>query len=169
MTPPMFLRTGLVASLIALAGTGAMFAQDTPAAPPATPPGDTGAPGGPGGGPGGHHHHDWMNSKVLTPEEKAELKKDMDSVFASDPDLKKEQDDLMQNHPTKDSSPEDKMAFMQKMKDVHQKVEAAVEQIDPAATAIFAKLDAARKAHMAKEAAAGGTGDGGTPAGGGGQ
>jgi hypothetical protein len=131
-------RTALLASVLALAGAGVVLAQDAaPNTPPSTPPPANGGGGG---------HHGWMN-KVLTPEEQALLKKDTDAVLASDPDLKKEGDDLMSQRPAQDASQDDKQAFRAKMKDHHQKVEAAVEKFDSATTPIFAKLDAAMAAH----------------------
>lgn len=132
------LRTALLASVLALAGAGVVLAQD--AAPTTSPPPP---PAGDNGGGGGHHG--WM-SKVLTPEEQALLKKDTDAVFAADPDLKKEHDDLMSQRPGQDASQDDKDAFRAKMKDDHQKVEAAVEKLDPSTVPIFAKLDAAMAA-----------------------
>ncbi len=147
-------RTAFLASIIALAGAGVVLAQDaaptTP--PPAPPPADSG-----GGDGGGHHHHDW--DKVLTPEERAQLKKDTDAVLAADPDLKKEGDDLKSQRPDRDASADDKQAFRAKFKAYMDKVKDAVEKLDPSATAIYAKLDAARAAHQ-------GQGGGGAPAGG---
>ncbi len=144
-------RLALLASVLALAGAGAVLAQDAPST--STPPP---AGGGPGGGGGGGQHGGWM-MKALTPEERAELKKDRDAVMAADPDLKKQQDDLMSQRPDQDASQDDKTAFRAKVKELSDKVKAAVEKIDPAATAIYAKLDAARAAHKA----AGGGGGGG--------
>jgi hypothetical protein len=148
-------RTAFLASVLALAGAGVVLAQDaaptTPTTPPATPPSDNSGGGGGGGG-----HHGWMN-KVLTPEEQALLKKDTEAVFAADPDLKKEGDDLKSQRPDQDASDDDKQAFRAKMKDYHQKVEAAVEKFDPSTTPIYAKLDAA----MAARHNGGGGGGGG--------
>jgi hypothetical protein len=146
MTP---VRTALLASVFALAGAGAILAQDagstTTTTPPAPPAGDN----GPGGG-----HHGW--GKVLTPEEQALLKKDTDAVFAADPDLKKEGDDLRNQRPAQDASADDKLAFHAKMKDHRDKVRQAVEKFDPSTTAIFAKLDAAMAARHKASAGAGG-------------
>jgi hypothetical protein len=133
------LRAALLASVLALAGAGTVLAQD--AGSTTTPPP---APGGENGGPGGGGHRGW--DKVLTPEERAELKKDTEAVFAADPDLKKEGDDLRGQRPAQDASDDDKQAFRAKMKDHRDKVKEAVLKIDPAASAIFAKLDAAMAA-----------------------
>jgi Spy/CpxP family protein refolding chaperone len=136
------IRAALLASVLALAGTGAALAQD--AAPAPQPPPPPPPPGDNSGGGGGHHG--WM-SNVLTPDEQALLKKDTEAVFAADPDLKKEGDDLKGQRPGQDASQDDKDAFRAKMKDFHQKVEAAVEKFDSATTPIYAKLDAAMAAH----------------------
>jgi hypothetical protein len=134
MKKPSPVRIALLASALALAGAGMVLAQDAAPTTPSTPP--------PASGGG---HHGWM-SKVLTPEEQALLKKDTDAVLAADPDLKKEGDDLMSQRPGQDASEDDKQAFHTKMKDHHQKVEAAVEKFDPSTTPIYAKLDAAMAA-----------------------
>jgi hypothetical protein len=106
-------RTALLASALALAGAGAVLAQDagstTTTPPPAPPAGDNGGPGG------GHRDHGW--GKVLTPEEQALLKKDTEAVLAADPDLKKEGEDLRSQRPEQDASADDKQAFRAKMKD----------------------------------------------------
>ena len=131
-------RIALLASVLALAGAGMVLAQDAAPSTTTTPP-----PGDNSGGGGGHHA--WM-SKVLTPDEQALLKKDTDAVFTADPDLQKEGEDLMSQRPGQDASDDDKQAFHAKMKDHHQKVEAAVEKLDPSTVPIFAKLDAAMAA-----------------------
>jgi Spy/CpxP family protein refolding chaperone len=143
-------RTALLVSVLAFAGTGAVLAQN------AAPSTSTPAPaGGNGGGQGGRGA--WMNG-VLTPDEQAELKKDRDAVFAADPDLKKQQDDLMSQRPARDASQDDKDAFRAKAKDVRDKVKAAVLKIDPDAAAIFAKIEAAMAAHRGGGGAGGGGG-----------
>jgi len=129
-------RIALLASVLALAGAGVVLAQDAAPTTPTTPP--------PSDNSGGGGHHGW--NKVLTPDEQALLKKDTDAVLAADPDLKKEGDDLKSQRPGSDASDDDKQAFRGKMKDYHQKVEAAVEKFDPATTPIYAKLDAAMAA-----------------------
>jgi hypothetical protein len=141
MKLPSPVRTAFLASVIALAGAGVVLAQDaapSTATPPANPP--------PADNGGGGHHHGW--DKVLTPEERALLKKDTDAVLAADPDLKKEGEDLMSQRPGQDASDDDKQAFRTKMKDHHQKVEQAVEKLDPSTVPIYAKLNAAMAAHQ---------------------
>jgi hypothetical protein len=90
-------------------------------------------------------HHDRMAG--LTDDEKAQLKKDRDAVFAANPDLKSEQDALDKEHGSmgSDATPADKSAFRQKMHALNDKVRAAILKIDPSAAPIFAKLDAAHK------------------------
>jgi Spy/CpxP family protein refolding chaperone len=147
-------RTALLLSVLAFVGAGAALAQDAAPSTATTPANNGGgAPGG-GGRQGG-----WMNG-VLTPDEQAELKKDRDAVFAADPDLKKQQDDLMSQRPARDASQDDKDAFRAKAKDVRDKVKAAVLKIDPAAAPIFAKLEAAMAAHRGGGGAGGGGGGG---------
>jgi Spy/CpxP family protein refolding chaperone len=138
----------LCGSVLALAGTGIALAQDSTAATSTTTTTSTSGTPPPGEGPGGHHHHMW-GDKVLTADEQAELKKDTDQVMTADPDLKKEGDDMRGQMPAKDASEADKQAFHEKMHDHMEKVRAAIEKIDPDAAALFAKMDAARKAHEA--------------------
>jgi hypothetical protein len=100
-------------------------------------------------GAGSHHHGDWGNA--LTADEKAELKKDFDQVFSSNPDLKSQGESLRQEgktlHENKDATADDKKAFWEKAKAYHEKVEAAVEAIDSNAAALFAKIKAAHPHH----------------------
>jgi hypothetical protein len=144
-------RTTLLASVLALAGAGAVLAQDASPTTTTTPPPAGGGGGGWGGG-GGHHFMD----KILTPDERALLKKDTDAVLASDPDLKKEGDDLMSQRPAQDASADDKQAFHAKMKDHRDKVKDAVEKLDASTVPIYAKIDAAMQARKSAAASNGG-------------
>jgi hypothetical protein len=93
----------------------------------------------------GHH---WHHDSVLTADEHAELKKDREQVFASNPDLKAEDESLhSQWKSEKDASADDKKAFHEKMKAFHDKLDTAIEAIDPAATALIDKERAAHHHH----------------------
>ena len=145
-------RILLLAVVLAVSGGGALLAQDAPTPPtsPETPPPAPPPPADKAGG-GGWGHHGFMD-KVLTPEERAQLKKDTDAVLAADPDLKKESDDLHASMKAAHDagtppSAEDKQAMHEKMHAYQDKVRAAVEKLDPSTTAIYAKIDAARQAH----------------------
>lgn len=96
------------------------------------------------GGDGKHWHHD----SVLTADEKAELKKDREQVFASNPDLKAEGKSLHEQwKANKDASPEDKKAAFEKFRAFHEKLDKAIEAVDPNATALIDKLKAAHHHH----------------------
>jgi hypothetical protein len=116
-----FSRIALLACALAMAGVTTTFAQDQP-----TPPPSGGAP-----------------AVQLTADEKAKLKKDQDAVFAANPDLKTEHDNLVQNRPDSDASDADKQAFRQKMMAFHHKMHDAVLKVDPTAGPLLAKSDAA--------------------------
>jgi hypothetical protein len=113
-------RIALLACALATAGVTTTFAQDQPTPPP---------PGAP--------------AVQLTDDEKTQLKKDQDAVFAANPDLKTEHDDLMQGRPTQDASDADKQAFHQKMMAFHHKMHDAILKVDPTAGPLLAKADAA--------------------------
>jgi hypothetical protein len=100
-------RCALLAGVLGFTGLTAVLAQDQPDSTAPPPP---------------HHgHHD-----MLTQDERAELKKDRDAVFSSNPDLKTEEETLHQQ-----------------MHDHMDKVDAAILKEDPAAAPILAKLKAA--------------------------
>jgi len=109
---------------LGLAGLGRTLADDT------------------AGGDGKHWHHD----SILTEDERAELKKDRDQVFASNPDLKKEGEDLHGSW-KKDASEDEKKAAREKFHAFHEKLDAAIEAIDPNAKALIDKLKAAHHHH----------------------
>jgi hypothetical protein len=140
MKIPSLVKIALLTFTVVLAGSPCLKADDAGTPPPAPPAGD-------------HPHHD----SVLTPDERAELKKDRDQVFASDPDLQKEGKDLMdQRSSMKDASADDKAAFHEKMHAFGDKLNAAIEKIDANAAPLIAKLKAARHHHEAD----GGSGSG---------
>jgi hypothetical protein len=143
MKPSSLLTVGLLAAALAYVGCGASRADDSTA--PSTPP--------PAADNGGGHH-----MSVLTPDERKQLMNDREQVLAGDADLKKEDDDLKGQRPGPDASQDDRQAFRAKWHDHMEKVRDAVLKLDPSAAAIYAKLDAAHKAH---EQAAGGAGGGG--------
>lgn len=91
---------------------------------------------------GGHHHE-----SVLTSDERAELKADRDKVLAANPDLQKESDDLKsQRSSMSDASADDKAAFKAKWHAHMEKMNDAIEKIDPNAEALIEKMKAARHA-----------------------
>jgi len=116
-------RLSLLAAGLGVVSLTVVSAQDTNAAP------------------GGGWHH---GESVLTPAEQAELKADREQVFTANPDLKAEGDALFQQRKSmKDASDADKQAFGAKMHAYMDKLNAAIEAIDPNAAPIIAKLKAA--------------------------
>ena len=98
-----FPRLTLLAVVLSLSGATALLAQDDTNAPPA---------------PSAHHH-----GGFLTSEERAELKKDRDAVFADSPDLKTEEENLHKQ-----------------MQEHMDKMDAAIVAKDPAAAPLVAKM-----------------------------
>jgi len=78
------------------------------------------------GAPAFHHHH----GGVLTKDEWQELKKDRDQVLAANTDLAAQEKSLHEQ-----------------MKALQDKIDAAIEQADPNAAALIAKLKAAHPHH----------------------
>jgi len=78
-----------------------------------------------------HHHHD----SVLTPDERAELKKDFQDVLANNADIKAESDNLKAQE----------KALHEQAKVLHEKIHDAVVAADPNAQALFDKLQAAHQ------------------------
>jgi hypothetical protein len=92
--------------------------------------------------------HHWHHDSVLTADEQAELKKDREQVFTSNPDLKSEGKDLWEQRKSmKDASEEDKQAFHEKWHAYKDKVDAAIEAIDSNAAPLIAKVKAAHHHH----------------------
>jgi hypothetical protein len=118
------LKLTLLTGSLVLATNSCLKAQDT------------------GGSSSGGGHHD----SGLTSDERAELKADRDKVFDANPDLKKEGDDLKSQRPQSDASADDKAAFHDKWHAFMDKVNDAIEKIDPNAAPIIAKMQAARHA-----------------------
>jgi hypothetical protein len=130
MKPPSLSRIALLTCALAFAGFGRATADDTGSGATST---------------SCHwHHHD----SALTSDERAELKKDRDQVFDSNPDLKTEGKALWEQRKTmKDASDSDKQAFHEKWHAYHQKLETAIEGVDPNAAALIAKVKAAHHHH----------------------
>jgi Spy/CpxP family protein refolding chaperone len=122
-------RTLLLLTLGALLATPFLAKADD-STPPSGPP--------PEGGPGGHHHPDLS---FLTEDQKAELKKDHDAVFAADPSLATEEQELKASHQEGTPPTEEEM---EKMKAFHDKVDEAMIKLDPAVAPIIAEI----KEHM---------------------
>jgi DNA-binding LacI/PurR family transcriptional regulator len=99
----LFPRLALLAGVLSLTGATALLAQDDTNAPPA---------------PAEHHH-----GGFLTADQRAELKKDRDAVFADNPELKTEEENLRQQ-----------------MKAHADKMNAAIVAKDPAAAPLLAKM-----------------------------
>jgi Spy/CpxP family protein refolding chaperone len=130
-------RAALLASVFSVAGLTAVVADDQSNNPP-PPDNGGGAPdNGGGGGPGGGGKH----GGGLTPDQRAELKKDHDQVLAANPDLQKEEDDLKAKRGTMSSAtPEEQAALKTEMHDHEKKMHDAILQIDPAAAPLLAKM-----------------------------
>ncbi len=121
-----FLKLSLITGGLVLATNSCLKAQDSSS------------------GGGGHH------DSGLTSEERSEIKADRDKVLAADPDLKKEDDDLKSQRSSMSSaSDDDKAAFKAKWHTHMDKVNDAIEKIDPNAAPLIAKMQAARKAREA--------------------
>ncbi len=139
-----------MAAALGAFGATAVFAQtaSTPAATDTTTtttgtqaPGDT-------GGWHKHRHHD----SVLTEAERAELKKDRDTVFASNLTLKTQEQSLREQFKTlKSQTPPATKAQFEALKQQHEalqtQVRTAIEGVDSGAAALFQKLDAAKSEH----------------------
>lgn len=111
-----------------------LSAQDAPPAPA--------APSG-----GGEHH----SFKFLSPAENDQLKTAREAVFAANPDLKTEGEDLhkqmkaLRDNPS--ATPEDKKALHEKMKDHEEAVRDAMLKVDPTLQPIFDKIAEHMKDH----------------------
>jgi hypothetical protein len=126
-------RVALLSLALGTAGVTATFAQTTPTPTPAptTPP-------------AGDH------PSILTDDEKAELKKDHDAVFAANPDFQTQMDALKAKHEAlkaqgDSASADDRKALHEQGKALRDQINAAIVKLDPAAAAIIAKLEAAHK------------------------
>jgi hypothetical protein len=91
-------------------------------------------------------------AKVLSHTERAELKKDKEAVFASTPSLQTTHDNLKQQFETLKSNKATTTAAQWQALHTqavayHQQLRSAELLIDPSASAIFAKIDAAKAAH----------------------
>jgi hypothetical protein len=105
--------------------------------PPPPPPDSNGPP--PGGG-----HFD----KILTPAEKAELKKAHDAAIAADPTLGTEEQDLhSQMKAAREAGGPPSDDLKAQMKAFHEKMDEAMSKADPAVIPILAKLKAAHHHH----------------------
>ena len=118
---------------LGIAGVTAAFAQTSPTPAPAA---STAAN---------------SHTSVLTPEEKAQLKKAHDEALAANPDLKTEGDSLKTQHDAlkaqgANASQADMDALKAQHKDYEQKMHAAMLAADPTLAPVFAKLEAAHKA-----------------------
>jgi hypothetical protein len=112
----------------------------------------TGTTTSPTPGEGWHHHHH-HGASVLTASERAELKKDRESVFASDPALKTQDESLHQQFKALRSQGTSAtqaqwQALKQQKEAFHSQLRTAIENVDSGAAALFAKVDAAHTAHQ---------------------
>jgi Spy/CpxP family protein refolding chaperone len=117
MKTPFLSRALLLACALCVTGLGAVLADDSSSTPPPSPQGE---------------HHGHYGGPQLTSDERAQLKKDRDAVFAANPDLKTEEGTLHQQMET----------LHQQMKDHMDKVDDAILKQDPSAAPIIAKLKA---------------------------
>ena len=132
-------RIAFLALALGTAGVSTTFAQTTTTTTPTTT-----APTCTAGG--WHRHHD----KVLTHDERAELKKDRDAALAANGSLQTEQTNLKQQFATLKSAgssatPAQWQALHQQKVAFHKDLKSAILLIDPNAQAIFTKLEAAHK------------------------
>jgi hypothetical protein len=86
---------------------------------------------------------------ILDNDEMAQLQKVRAQVLAANPDLKTEEEKLKSMHDAQANmlsvTPEQKNAAFAEWKAYQKKMRAAMLQIDPTLSPLFAKLDAARK------------------------
>jgi hypothetical protein len=139
-------RSVLVAVALGALGATTVFAQS---APDTTSTG-TQTPSG----KGWHKHH---HESVLTDTERAELKKDKDTVLASNAALKTQEDTLHTQFKTlKSQNPPATKAQFEALKQQHEalktQMRTAIVGVDPGAAALFQKLDAAKGQHHHKSA-----------------
>jgi hypothetical protein len=146
-------RAAFVAVALGALSATAAFAQtaNTPATSDTTPTTSTDTSTPPTGGGGWHHHHH-HGMGVLTEAERAELKKDRETVFASNPQLKTQEEALHQQFKSlKDANPPATQAQWQSLKTQHESLKAqlrsAIEGVDSGAAALFQKIDAAKAEH----------------------
>ena len=140
-------RAAFVAVALGALSATAAFAQtaNTPAATDTTTTTTT------GNGGGWHHHHHGYG--VLSQTERAELKKDREAVFASNPALKTQEESLHQQFKAlKSSNPPATQAQWDALKTQHEalktQLRSAIESTDSGAAALFQKIDAAKAQHQ---------------------
>jgi hypothetical protein len=141
-------RAAFVAVALGALGATAAFAQtaNTPVTTDTTTTTtDTSTPSG----GGWHHHHHHFGAGVLSQTERAELKKDRETVFAANPTLKTQEESFRQQFKTlKSSNPPPTQAQWQSLKQQHEafktQLRSAIVVIDSGAAALFQKIDAAK-------------------------
>ena len=134
-------RAVFVALALGAASATAAFADTDSTTGTTTPPAT---------GEGWHHHHH-HGAGVLTSAERTELKNDRETVFASNPSLKTQEESLHQQFKALKSSNASQAQFeaLKQQKDaLRSQVRTAIEGVDSGAAALFAKIDAARAAHQ---------------------
>jgi hypothetical protein len=142
-------RAAFVAVALGTLGATAVYAQTVPATTTTTT--TTTGTQTPGYGEGWHHHRHHMS--VLTPTERAELRSDFQKVFASDPALKTQKENLHQQFEAlkSQSTPATQAqweALKQQREAFHTQLRAAVEGVDSGAAALFQKIEAAHSQHQ---------------------
>jgi len=142
-------RSVLVAVALGALGATAAFAQtaNSPAATDTT----TTTTGTPPPGGGWHHHRHHMG--MLSATERAELKKDHDAALAANPALKTQEETLHQQFKAlKSQNPPATQAQFEALKQQHEalktQLRTAIEGVDPGASALFQKIDAAKAQHQ---------------------
>ncbi len=138
-------RVAFLAAALGAMGATAAFADSA-----STTPTDSTGTYTPGAGGRHHHHH---HKSVLSAAERAELKKDREAVFASNPSLKTQEDNLhAQFNALKSQATPATSAQWEALKTQHEalktQMRTAIEGVDSGAAAIFQKLDAAHAAHQ---------------------
>jgi hypothetical protein len=140
-----FLRAATAALVLGATASPAAFAQSTTTSTSTTT--TTPAPTDSGGW---HHRHHL--GKVLTSAERAELKKDKEAALAANPSLQTTHDNLKaqfkslrENKSTTTTA--QWQALHAQAEAYHKQLRSAELLIDPSASSIFTKIDAAKAAH----------------------
>jgi hypothetical protein len=142
-------RAVAVAAALGALSVSVAFAQTAPVSTTTTTT-STDTTTTPGGG-GWHHHRHHLGA--LTQAERAELKKDREAVFASNPALKTQAETLHQQFKAlKTQTPPATEAQWASLKAQHEafrtQMRSAIEVVDSGAGALFQKIDAAKAAHQ---------------------
>jgi hypothetical protein len=143
-----FPRAALMALALGTVSATAALADTATTTTPSTS--TTNAPTGSMAG-GWHHHHHWDH--VLTATERAELKKDKQQALAANGTLQAQAATLKQQFEALKSqgsaaTPAQWQALHAQRKAFETQLRSAIENVDPNAAALYAKIEAAHAQHQ---------------------